>query len=151
MTWNVLLPKEIHSNGSESIRDIATFTPISEFGTSPADFTPYIHNFDVIILRIAHLSDDVLNIADDLKIIAKHGIVLDNVDIGSATENGVSCAIRPGQMLVPSRNTRSPLYSLPTASCSRSMARHAAVTASEANGLQTNSKRKRSAYSDAET
>lgn len=87
--WNVLLPKSIDDSGPNSIKDIATFTSIEEFGTEPADLCPRIASFDAVILRHGQLTQEVIEQADNLKVIAKHGVGLDNVDIQSATEQGI--------------------------------------------------------------
>ncbi|GAB6862921.1 hydroxyacid dehydrogenase [Haloplanus litoreus] len=94
--WNVLLPKDIDPAGPESIDDIASFTSISEFGLAPDDLKPHIDQFDAIILRKAELTGAVLEAADNLKIIAKHGVGLDNVDIDAASEHGIIVCNTPG-------------------------------------------------------
>lgn len=94
--WNVLLPKDIDMAGPESIDDFATFTSISEFGLSADDLKPYVAQFDAIILRMAELTEEVLDEAENLKIIAKHGAGLDNVDIDAATERDIVVCNTPG-------------------------------------------------------
>lgn len=94
--WNVLLPKEIDRTGPESIDDVVTFTSINEIGLEPNELKSRIDEFDAIILRNAKLTEDVLEAADDLKIIAKHGVGLDNVDISAASANDIVVSNTPG-------------------------------------------------------
>jgi D-3-phosphoglycerate dehydrogenase len=94
--WEILLPEQIDPSGPDSIIDIASFTSVSEFGLEPSDLEPHIHKFDAIILRNAKLTSAVLANAENLKIIAKHGVGLDNVDIDAATRNNVVVCNTPG-------------------------------------------------------
>lgn len=94
--WNVLLPKDIDMAGPESIDDFATFTSVSEFGTSAEELKPHIAQFDAIILRMAKLPEEVLDEAENLKVIAKHGAGLDNVDIDAASERDIVVCNTPG-------------------------------------------------------
>ncbi len=87
--WKVLLPKSIDESGPNSIEDIATFTSIKELGVESANLSPHIATFDAVILRHGQLTQEVIEQADNLKVIAKHGVGLDNVDIQSATEQGI--------------------------------------------------------------
>jgi D-3-phosphoglycerate dehydrogenase len=94
--WQVLLPEEIDPIGPEHIDDIAEFTAVSEFGTEPEDLRPHIDAFHAIILRGAVLDASVIENATNLRIIAKHGAGLDNVDIDAATDNGTLVCNTPG-------------------------------------------------------
>lgn len=94
--WNVLLPKEIEEAGPAQISDVATFTSISEIGARPSDLEEEIGKFDAVILRLAELDAKVLRRADNLKVIAKHGTGLDNVDVSAATEHGIVVCNNPG-------------------------------------------------------
>lgn len=95
-TWSVLLPERIHEAGPESISDFSKFTSVAEYGRSPDQLSAHVGEFDAIILRTAELSGSVIEAAENLKIIAKHGAGLDNVDIETATRNGVVVCNTPG-------------------------------------------------------
>lgn len=94
--WNVLLPERIHEAGPESISDFSVFESVSEYGKTPEQLGPHINDIDAIILRTAELTESVIEAAENLKIIAKHGAGLDNVDIESATKNGIIVCNTPG-------------------------------------------------------
>ncbi len=95
-TWNVLLPDKIHGVGPEYIKDFVSFTSVSEYGKSESELIPHIQKYDAVILRTAELTEKVINKADNLKIIAKHGAGLDNVDINVASENNIVVCNTPG-------------------------------------------------------
>jgi len=44
---------------------------------------------DDILVRTANLSGEVINSAKKLKVIARHGVGVDNIDIKTATEQGI--------------------------------------------------------------
>jgi len=94
--WEVLLPKKLHDVGPESIADFANFTSVSKYGRRPEDLIAHIHQFDGVILRHAQLTNEVLEKANNLKVIAKHGAGLDNVDIEAASERNIVVCNTPG-------------------------------------------------------
>ncbi|WP_253736883.1 hydroxyacid dehydrogenase [Halohasta salina] len=55
-----------------------------------------IARYDAAIVRVAALDREVIERADNLKVIAKHGSGLDNVDIEAASENGIVVCNTPG-------------------------------------------------------
>jgi D-3-phosphoglycerate dehydrogenase len=94
-TWNVLLPKEIHPSGPESITDFADCTGIDEYGGYESALAD-IDRYDAVIVRVACLDGDVIDRADRLNVIAKHGAGLDNVDIEAASSRGIVVCNTPG-------------------------------------------------------
>jgi D-3-phosphoglycerate dehydrogenase len=94
--WRVLLPKQIHPAGPDSLADIADFGLVSDYGTDPEDLVSVIGDFDAVILRAAQLDRSVIEAADELKVISKHGVGLDNVDIEAASERGIVVCNTPG-------------------------------------------------------
>ena len=93
--WEVLLPKEIDPSGPESIADFADCTGMDEYD-SVADALDDIGRYDAVIVRVAPLTAEVIDRADKLKIIAKHGAGLDNVDMEAAGERGLVVCNTPG-------------------------------------------------------
>jgi len=51
---------------------------------------------DAVIVRVAELDREVIESAEKLKVIAKHGSGLDNVDIAAASENDILVCNTPG-------------------------------------------------------
>jgi D-3-phosphoglycerate dehydrogenase len=55
-----------------------------------------IARYDAVIVRVAELDREVIERAEKLKVIAKHGSGLDNVDIAAASENDILVCNTPG-------------------------------------------------------
>lgn len=94
-TWNVLLPTQIDPSGPESIADFADCTGMDEYDSVDAALDD-IDRYDAVIVRVAELDAAVIDRADRLRIIAKHGAGLDNVDIEAASERGIVVCNTPG-------------------------------------------------------
>jgi len=94
-TWDVLVPRQIDPSGPESIADFASCTGMDEYDSVDAALDD-IGRYDAVIVRVAELDADVIERADRLQIIAKHGAGLDNVDIEAASRRGVVVCNTPG-------------------------------------------------------
>jgi len=94
-TWNVLLPREIDPSGPDSISDFADCAGMDEYDGHD-DALADIGRYDAVIVRVAPLTAEVIARADRLKVIAKHGAGLDNVDIEAAAERGIVVCNTPG-------------------------------------------------------
>jgi len=94
-TWNVLVPSEIDPSGPSSLADIAECTGMDEYDSVDAALED-IGRYDAVIVRVAELDRAVIDDADRLQVIAKHGAGLDNVDIDAASERGVVVCNTPG-------------------------------------------------------
>ncbi len=94
-TWEVLLPREIDPSGPESIADFAACTGMDEYASYEAALAD-IDRYDAVIVRVASLDADVIDRADRLQVVAKHGTGLDNVDIEAASSSGVVVCNTPG-------------------------------------------------------
>ncbi len=51
---------------------------------------------DAIIVRAAHITEEVIGAASTLKVIVKHGIGVDTIDVASATRHGIPVLITRG-------------------------------------------------------
>ncbi|MCU4751417.1 hydroxyacid dehydrogenase [Halobacteria archaeon AArc-curdl1] len=94
-TWEVLLPATIHPAGPNSISDFVTFRTRDEYETIE-ELVRDAPRFDAIIIRVSELPGDVIDAATNLKVIAKHGVGVDNIDIEAATANDVVVCNTPG-------------------------------------------------------
>ncbi len=93
--WEVLLPMHIDPSGPESITDIAQCTSMAEYGSYDAALDD-IGRYDAVIVRVAPIDADVINQADRLQVIAKHGSGVDNVDIEAASRRNIVVCNTPG-------------------------------------------------------
>lgn len=94
-TWQVLLPKEIDSSGPDSIADFADCTGMDDYD-SYEDALSDIGRYDAVIVRVAQIDAEAIARADKLKVIAKHGAGLDNVDMAAAAERDIVVCNTPG-------------------------------------------------------
>jgi D-3-phosphoglycerate dehydrogenase len=93
--WNVLLPRQIDPSGPDSMADFADCTGMDEYDSYEAALAD-IDRYDAVIVRVAPLSADVIERADRLQVISKHGTGLDNVDVEAASERGIVVCNTPG-------------------------------------------------------
>ena len=93
--WQILLPPQIDPAGPESITDFADCTGMDDYESTEAALDD-IARYDAAIVRVADLDREVIERAAKLKVIAKHGSGLDNVDIEAASEHGVVVCNTPG-------------------------------------------------------
>ena len=93
--WNVLLPSEIDPAGPKSLSDIAQCKSMSEYDNQKAALET-IDEFDALIVRVAEVDSTVIDRADRLKVIAKHGSGLDNIDIQAASNRDIIVCNTPG-------------------------------------------------------
>jgi len=93
--WQILLPPQIDPAGPSSIADFAECTGMDEYDSVEAALDD-IAKYDAVIVRVAELDREVIERAENLKVIAKHGSGLDNVDIEAASEHGIVVCNTPG-------------------------------------------------------
>jgi D-3-phosphoglycerate dehydrogenase / 2-oxoglutarate reductase len=87
MAHRVLVTEFIHPAGTEMLRkecEVILPEDISE-----ATMKQVIADVDAVFVRIAPMNRDVINEARKLKVIAKHGVGTDNIDIPAASERGI--------------------------------------------------------------
>ncbi len=87
-TWRVLVPEPMDDAGPESIADIAEIVGPDAYPDETA-VREDVGEFDAIVVRTFEIDRNLLERADRLTVIAKHGAGLDNVDVEAATERGV--------------------------------------------------------------
>ena len=93
-TWRVLAPEPMADAGPESITDIAEIVGPDAYPDEAA-LREDVGAFDAIVVRTFEVDRALLESADRLKLIAKHGAGLDNVDVEAATEHGVAVCNTP--------------------------------------------------------
>lgn len=86
--WRVLIPEPVDDAGPELLGE---FAEVVSPDAHPDDAArrAEIGSFDAIVVRTFEVDAELLDRADRLKVISKHGAGLDNVDIDAATEHGV--------------------------------------------------------------
>ncbi|WP_423751583.1 hydroxyacid dehydrogenase [Salinirarus marinus] len=93
--WHVLLPSHLHPAGPESLADMATFASLDDYGDRAALLAD-ADRFDAVVFRMLDPDREFVEAATNLKVLAKHGVGLDGVDVDAATERGVVVCNTPG-------------------------------------------------------
>jgi len=100
MTYRVFITGSgITEDAMQLLRDQQCETEIGEPGDTPADLTTKLSKFDphALIVRQGQITADVQAAASSLKVICKHGVGTDNIDIAAATRSGIPAMFTPGQ------------------------------------------------------
>ncbi|QLG27282.1 hydroxyacid dehydrogenase [Halorarum halophilum] len=86
--WRVLVPEPMDEAGPESIADVADCVWYDEYD-GREQMRADIGRFDAVVVRTFVVDGALLDCADRLKVVSKHGAGLDNVDVEASTEAGV--------------------------------------------------------------
>ena len=82
----------IHSDGWEVLKK-AHFKSFEIFNFDENNLKKELENVDGILLRTANLSSNVLSGCHNLKIVARHGVGYDNVDLEYLNQNEIALGI----------------------------------------------------------
>ena len=88
MSYKVLLPQPILPEGYAYLREHG-YEVVDGRGFTEEDILADIPGCDAMIVRTAKITGKILDAADKLKIIARHGAGYDNVDLEGARRNKV--------------------------------------------------------------
>ena len=89
---NVAIIGEIHPDGIDILNNNQCKV-IDLNNTSEDKFKEILKNVDAIVVRTANLDEELLKECLSLKIVARHGVGYDNVDINFLNNNGIALAI----------------------------------------------------------
>ena len=94
MTYKILLTESISPVGINLLREKAEIT----IAPSPSeeDLTPLITNADAMLVRSSTVTASLMESGKNLKVIGRHGIGLDNIDLQAATRLGIPVVHTPG-------------------------------------------------------
>ncbi|KAF2398891.1 phosphoglycerate dehydrogenase [Trichodelitschia bisporula] len=85
----VLIPEKVSPDGLQALRD-AGLDLHEKHGLSADELLKIIPDYDALIVRSeTKVTADVLNAAKKLKVVARAGVGVDNVDVSAATKLGV--------------------------------------------------------------
>ena len=87
MKSKVLVTENIHAAGWETLK--RETEAVAWAGQDKQPLTEAVADVQAILVRVAKLSADVIRAGKKLKIIGKHGVGYDNIDIPAATASGV--------------------------------------------------------------
>ena len=89
----ILIIQKVHEKGMELINNHPNFDVEVTDATSVENLKSKIKDCDGASIRIAKLSGEVINEAKNLKIISRHGVGYDNIDLKTAKERDIKIAI----------------------------------------------------------
>ena len=89
----ILIIQKVHEKGMELINNHPNFDVEVTDDTSEENLKSKINDCDGASIRIAKLSGEVINEAKNLKIISRHGVGYDNIDLKTAKERDIKIAI----------------------------------------------------------
>ncbi len=97
----ILVSDNLGEIGIQMFKDEAGFQVDVRTGLSPESLKEIIGAYDALVIRSAtKVTEDLLAAAENLKVIGRAGIGLDNVDIPSATKRGIVVMNTPGGNVV---------------------------------------------------
>ena len=89
----ILIIEDIHESGIKLLEDKKDYTFEIIDNLDPSFIKKKIEDCDAIALRTFELSADLINSAKKLKIISRHGVGYDNVDLDAVIKKNVTLAI----------------------------------------------------------
>lgn len=90
----VVLVEPMHALAEQTFKAAGNYDVVTlPAGASPADIRAAVIDADAIGVRIAELPRDLLADCPSLKVIAKHGVGCDNIDVNYCTSRGIVVAV----------------------------------------------------------
>ncbi|GAB3061272.1 phosphoglycerate dehydrogenase [Virgibacillus ainsalahensis] len=90
MTFNILVADPLSEDGIQPLRDTENMNIEIDTGLTPEELQEKIPAFDALLVRSqTKVTREIINHAKKLKIIARAGVGVDNIDLEAATENGI--------------------------------------------------------------
>lgn len=110
----VLVSDNLADSGVEKLMNIPEFEVEVNTSLTTEEFRQIIKEYDALVIRSAtKVTADVIEAADHLKVIARAGIGLDNVDIEAASKRGIVVMNTPeGNVITTAEHTIAMMLSL---------------------------------------
>ena len=89
----ILVIQKVHDKGMELIKNHPNFIVDVTDDVSEESLKKKIVDCDGVSIRIAKLSGEVMNKAKNLRIVSRHGVGYDNIDLKNAKERNIKIAI----------------------------------------------------------
>jgi len=93
----ILICDKLAEEGIRILKDVKDFKVDCKFGITSKELKSIVKNYHGLIIRSAtKITADILESADNLKVIGRAGVGLDNIDLKAATKKGVVAMNTPG-------------------------------------------------------
>jgi D-3-phosphoglycerate dehydrogenase len=110
----ILVSDHLAESGVEKLMAVADFEVEVNTSLTEEEFRQIIKEYDALVIRSAtKVTEDIIEAADRLKVIARAGIGLDNVDVAAASKRGIVVMNTPeGNVITTAEHTIAMLLSL---------------------------------------
>lgn len=90
MAFQVLISDPLSEDGIQPLRNAENINVVVDTNLSPEELSNQITEFDALVVRSqTQVTRELIDKAKKLKIIARAGVGVDNIDLDAATENGI--------------------------------------------------------------
>ena len=89
----VAIIENIHSDGLDLLKNTSGYEYEIIDDTSEKNLINKLPNFDACTLRVSKLNSNILSKCRNLKVISRHGVGYDNVDLGYIKKNNIALLI----------------------------------------------------------
>ncbi len=93
MKYKIAVIEEIHNDGLELIKSHPDFEYELITNVSEDNLIKKLPNFDACTLRVSKLDEKILKHCKKLKVISRHGVGIDNVDLEYISKNNISLLV----------------------------------------------------------
>lgn len=92
----VLVTEDMHARGYEVLESDPDIELVRIDDIEPGTLKEAVHGVDAILVRSAKLTADILEGAKNLKVVARHGVGCDSIDVAHLSARGIPVAIAAG-------------------------------------------------------
>ena len=97
MTYKILVSDSLSEKGIKILKDEKDFEVTVNTKLTPEELKKEIKKYDALVVRSAtKATAEIIESADNLKVIGRAGVGVDNVDVESATKKGIVVMNTPG-------------------------------------------------------
>src|SRR3990167_3824676 len=93
----ILISDKLAEEGIAVLKEIKSFQIDCKYGLKPEELKSIIKDYDALIVRSGTtVTAEIIDAAQNLKVIGRAGVGLDNVDLKAATKKGIVAMNTPG-------------------------------------------------------
>lgn len=90
---NVIVAGKLHPSGRALLDSVSSLTVHYIDEISEESYAPFIHEADALLIRTQPMTAATIKKADKLKIVSRHGVGYDAVDVKALNERGIALAV----------------------------------------------------------